>query len=112
MNRILNWACAAALMFSILPVPTAEARPRRHTHRHRAGYRFHVEVRNIKQTSPDSKSYDATVYDVDDAYLEDDRRDEDTPVRHRTLQCCDGSYSPSCTYNHRGCCSWHGGVCE
>ena len=32
--------------------------------------------------------------------------------RHSTIQCCDGTYSPTCTYRHRGCCSWHGGVCE
>ena len=31
----------------------------------------------------------------------------------RPLLCCDGSPSPSCLCggNHRGCCSWHGGVC-
>jgi hypothetical protein len=29
-----------------------------------------------------------------------------------TLQCCDGSISPSCACpGHRGCCSHHGGVC-
>lgn len=29
------------------------------------------------------------------------------------VQCCDGSYSPTCTYGGslRGCCSHHGGVC-
>lgn len=29
------------------------------------------------------------------------------------VQCCDGSYSPTCTYGRslRGCCSHHGGVC-
>lgn len=30
-----------------------------------------------------------------------------------SLQCCDGTLSPSCTCSgsHRGCCSHHGGVC-
>lgn len=29
------------------------------------------------------------------------------------VRCCDGTLSPSCTYDRslRGCCSWHGGVC-
>ena len=32
---------------------------------------------------------------------------------NRSLKCCDGSLSPtcSCSGSHRGCCSHHGGVC-
>lgn len=30
----------------------------------------------------------------------------------RTVQCCDGTCSPTCTTVHRGCCSHHGGVCD
>ncbi|MBO5414828.1 MAG: hypothetical protein J6A17_04280 [Bacilli bacterium] len=26
------------------------------------------------------------------------------------IRCNDGTYSPTCTYNHSGCCSHHGGV--
>jgi len=29
-----------------------------------------------------------------------------------TVQCCDGSCSPTCTTRHQGCCSKHGGVCD
>src|SRR5436853_1577204 len=32
------------------------------------------------------------------------------PVQH--VRCCDGTFSPSCTYVHSGCCSHHGGVCQ
>ena len=79
----------------------AEARTRHHQH-HR-GHKFHVEVRNIKPTS-----YDATVYDdLDELDVQPGRTGS-----HTTIQCCDGTYSPKCTYTHRGCCSWHGGVCE
>lgn len=28
-----------------------------------------------------------------------------------TVYCCDGTISPTCTYPHQGCCSWHGGIC-
>lgn len=27
------------------------------------------------------------------------------------VMCCDGTQSPTCVYPHRGCCSYHGGVC-
>lgn len=33
------------------------------------------------------------------------------PSGNGHVKCCDGSYSPSCTSAHRGCCSRHGGVC-
>ena len=35
---------------------------------------------------------------------------ESRPVQH--IHCCDGTFSPSCTYVHSGCCSHHGGVCQ
>ena len=28
------------------------------------------------------------------------------------IRCNDGTYSPTCTYNHSGCCSHHGGVAD
>jgi hypothetical protein len=37
-----------------------------------------------------------------------------TPREDNRVQCCDGSKSPTCTYDRgslRGCCSHHGGVC-
>ena len=31
-------------------------------------------------------------------------------VVYANIRCKDGTYSPTCTYNHSGCCSHHGGV--
>ena len=33
-------------------------------------------------------------------------------VAEANVLCCDGTESPTCTYVHAGCCSWHGGVCR
>ena len=35
------------------------------------------------------------------------------PSSSNRVRCCDGTLSPSCTYDYslRGCCSHHGGVC-
>ena len=30
----------------------------------------------------------------------------------RHVHCCEGTFSPSCTSVHSGCCSHHGGVCQ
>ena len=32
-------------------------------------------------------------------------------ARNRGVRCCDGTYSPTCSTAHRGCCSVHGGIC-
>lgn len=32
-------------------------------------------------------------------------------VAQPRVRCCDGTFSPTCTTPHQGCCSHHGGVC-